>query len=101
MMSWAKTLVPLTDQACRVTSSAKLVRDRQLIERQSELRFLTDVRIEFMAETSLVPPCEKSRARRAAIGRRNIAASAADSSSGQGVDVGRRHVFAAVDADVG
>ncbi len=101
MVGRIESFVPFADQSGRIARIVQMIGKRALIERQAELGFVAGVRIELVAETGLIASGQEAGSRGAAIGGRDIAVGAADAGGGQGVDIGRRHQLAAVDADVG
>ena len=100
MMRAIEALMPFADQTGGITRAAEVVGDGVLVERQPQLRFIADMRIEFMAEARLVTSREKAGARGTAIRRGDVTAGATHAAGRERVDVGRRHVLAAVNADV-
>ena len=92
--------MPFADQGGRIAGVVQIIGQRALIQGQAQRRRVACVGIELVAEAGLVAPGEQSGPRGAAIGGRDIAVGAADAGSGQGVDMGRRHQLAAVDANV-
>ena len=95
-----EALVPFADERRRIPDVMQFVGDRALVERQPELGFLADVRVELMAEAGLRPTGQHACAGRAAVGAGDVARGAAHAGRRERVDVRRRHGFAAVHADV-
>ena len=69
-------------------------------ERQAELGFVADMRIELVTKARRVAPGEKPGTRWAAIGRGDVAVPAADAACGEGIDIRRPQILAAMNPDV-